>query len=200
MIYDLEKSLRKVKYELSTQSVRKLPIDQGVEWAFMGRSNSGKSSLLNSLTGVKIAKTSKTPGRTQCMNVFSLDESTRLIDFPGYGFAKVNKEQIVKWHAMIEQYINSRACLAGICIITDIRHVGIKTDMDFFSLACSQNVPIRIILNKADKLSKNQIMQSVQKMQSIVQIFNHPDISVQQYSVLKQTGADFLITWLQEHS
>lgn len=193
---EFEKSLRKVKYDLSTQNINKLPIDQGYEWAFMGRSNAGKSSLLNSLTGVKIAKTSKTPGRTQCMNVFSLSETHRIIDFPGYGFAKVNKEQILKWQLMVEQYLEHRECLKGICIVTDIRHVGIKADLDFFNIACAYEVPIRIILNKADKLSKNQVAKACQKMQNITKIFNHPSITLQAYSVLRKMGLTSLKEWL----
>ena len=195
---ELKKVLRQAKYELSTQNINKLPEDQGQEWAFMGRSNAGKSSLLNSLTGSKIAKTSKTPGRTQCMNVFSLNQYARLVDFPGYGFAKVNKKQQDIWQAMIGNYLHYRNCLSGICIITDIRHVGIKTDLDFFNLACAYEVPILIVLNKSDKLSKNKIANAKKDMQNIIKVFNHKHISIQEYSAFNNTGNEQLIQWLSQ--
>lgn len=189
-------ALRRVKYSQSTQSQIKLPDDHGFEWAFMGRSNAGKSSLLNSLTGVRIARTSKTPGRTQCMNVFEISEQHRIIDFPGYGFAKVNKQQVDKWQVMIERYLFERQSLCGICIIMDIRHIGLKTDLDFLNLACNIQIPIRIVLNKADKLSKNQAAQACIQMQKLCQVFDHQNISVGQYSTLKTIGKEELIAWL----
>lgn len=189
-------ALRRIKYQLSTQKQSALPEDYGYEWAFMGRSNAGKSSLLNSLTGVKIAKTSKTPGRTQCMNVFEIAEDYRLIDFPGYGFAKVNKSQIIKWQSMVEQYLSNRQSLCGICIIMDIRHIGLKTDLEFLHLACSTQIPIRIVLNKADKLSKNQAQQACWNMEKLCKIFVHSNISIGQYSTLKNIGQHELTTWL----
>lgn len=190
------KSLRRVKYSQSTQSQTSLPPDFGREWAFMGRSNAGKSSLLNSLTGVKIAKTSKTPGRTQCMNVFELDHDHRLVDFPGYGYAKANKQQTHKWHNMIEKYLRQRASLCGICVIIDIRHIGLANDLDFLNFICALEIPIKILLNKADKLSKNQAIQACNKMKNLCQVFAHPNLSINQYSTVKDIGKDDLISWL----
>lgn len=193
---EFSSALRRVKYSQSTQSQLSLPTDIGFEWAFMGRSNAGKSSLLNSLTGVKIAKTSKTPGRTQCMNVFEISTQHRIIDFPGYGFAKVNKQQIFKWQTMIERYLMERNSLCGICIIMDIRHIGLQSDLEFLNLACSHPTPIRIVLNKADKISKNQAAQACLEMKKLCQVFNHHSISVGQYSTLKTIGKNELIQWL----
>ena len=195
-IKEFNAALRRINYECSTQEHKKLPFDYGFEWAFMGRSNAGKSSLLNSLTGVKIAKTSKTPGRTQCMNSFNFSENHRIIDFPGYGFAKVDKQQIAKWELMIKKYLKNRNSLCGICIVMDIRHIGLKADLNFLEMTSNQTVPIRIVLNKCDKQSKNDNLRSLTEMQRIVKSYNHKNTSIQQFSTLKNIGADELIQWL----
>lgn len=193
---EFTKALRRAKYIQSTQAQNSLPIDLGQEWAFMGRSNAGKSSLLNSITGIKIAKTSKTPGRTKCMNIFEISHHTRIVDFPGYGFAKVSKQEIQKWEYMIDNYLQTRNCLAGICIVIDIRHIGLKSDLEFLNLACSYEIPIRIVLNKADKLSKNKIAQAIMTAKKMLSVFKHPNITVQQYSTTHHIGKSELISWL----
>jgi len=154
------------KFIKSAISVKDLPTDTGSEVSFCGRSNSGKSSVLNVLTGnKKLAKTSKTPGRTQSMNVFSLDPSceNRIVDLPGYGFANVSKAMRKEWGKVIGQYLNSRKSLKGIVIIMDIRHPFMNSDLTLIEWSRETNTPFKILFNKADKFSKNKAIKEVTK-------------------------------------
>lgn len=194
---NIAKLIRQAKYIQSTVKVSQLPEDVGVEFAFMGRSNAGKSSVINALTGIKIAKTSKTPGRTQCMNVFELNSDHRLVDFPGYGFAKISIEQTKKWRMMVRRYLQKRQCITAICIIMDIRHPNQKTDLEFMSECYELNLPIHILLNKADKLSKNQAQSALLKLKnsSSFQLLNQP--SAQIFSARTKLGHQCFCEHLQ---
>lgn len=136
------------------------------EICFLGRSNVGKSSLINQLTkNKKLAKTSKTPGRTQAMNVFSLNSSSenRIIDLPGYGFANVSKDMRKEWGRIINQYLNYRKSLKGIVIIMDIRHSFRDSDLSLIEWSIETRTPVRVLLNKADKIPKNKVITEVRK-------------------------------------
>src|SRR3990167_6953841 len=114
---------QKAYFLLSVAEIKQLPADQGIEVAIVGRSNSGKSSVLNRLTQSKrLARVSKTPGRTQMINIFVIDEDRRLADLPGYGFAKAPLAAKRKWEQVIDAYIRDRACLQGLILVMDIRH------------------------------------------------------------------------------
>ena len=152
------------KFIGSYPSTQDLPVDQGSEIAFCGRSNCGKSSILNALTNnKKLAKTSKTPGRTQSINVFEIKSNSdfKIIDLPGYGYAKVSKKMRASWGQEIEKYLMTRQCLNALCIIMDIRHPFKDDDESLIDWCESKDLPMILLLNKADKLSKSQIAQTV---------------------------------------
>ena len=152
------------KFIGSYPSAEDLPVDQGSEIAFCGRSNCGKSSILNALTNnKKLAKTSKTPGRTQSINVFEIKSNSdfKIIDLPGYGYAKVSKKMRASWGQEIEKYLMTRQCLNALCIIMDIRHPFKEDDESLIDWCESKDLPMILLLNKADKLSKSQIAKTV---------------------------------------
>ena len=152
------------KFIGSYPSTKDLPVDQGSEIAFCGRSNCGKSSILNALTNnKKLAKTSKTPGRTQSINVFEIKSNSdfKIIDLPGYGYAKVSKKMRASWGQEIEKYLMTRQCLNALCIIMDIRHPFKEDDESLIDWCESKDLPMILLLNKADKLSKSQIAKTV---------------------------------------
>ena len=155
----------------SFQSHEELPVDTGDEIAFCGRSNSGKSSVINALTkNKKLAKTSKTPGRTQSINLFCLKDEgeKRLIDLPGYGYAKVSKSKRKEWGLIIDEYLNLRESLRGLIIIMDIRHPLKDSDQMLISWCQKTQTPFLILLNKSDKLSKNQTRSELMKVKKRV--------------------------------
>ena len=140
----------------SAQKATQFPADSGREVAFVGRSNSGKSSAINAITARRrLARTSKTPGRTQLINFFEVDETCRLVDLPGYGYAKVAAAVRQQWRVLLQAYFDERRSLAGLFITVDIRR-GLK-DLDQVMLSWSRaaGVPAAVLLTKADKLSRN---------------------------------------------
>ena len=148
-----------------------LPKDEGSEIAFCGRSNCGKSSVLNALTNnKKLAKTSKTPGRTQAINVFEIisKKNFKIIDLPGYGYAKVSKKMRSAWGQEIEEYLTSRECLKALCIIMDIRHPFKEDDLNLIDWCENRALPMILLLNKSDKLSKNKVSQAVMNAKKIL--------------------------------
>ena len=145
-----------LKFRKSAQKASQFPADSGREVAFAGRSNSGKSSAINAITGRRrLARTSKTPGRTQLINFFEADETRRLVDLPGYGYAKVAEAVRQQWRVLLEAYFHGRRSLVGLFITVDIRR-GLN-DLDEVMLAWSREagVPAAILLTKTDKLSRN---------------------------------------------
>lgn len=154
------------KFSKSAISVKDLPSDRGSEVSFCGRSNSGKSSVLNALTGNKnLARTSKTPGRTQALNIFTVDSAleNRIVDLPGYGFAKVSKDKRREWGRVIGKYLNSRKSLKGLVVIMDIRHPFKNSDLSLIEWSKETQIPLKVLLNKADKISKNKVINEVMK-------------------------------------
>ena len=148
--------LSKAAFTISAPDIRRLPADSGIEVAFAGRSNAGKSSALNTLTNQRgLARISKTPGRTQLINVFEVAENRRLIDLPGYGFAKVPLEMKIKWQKALAEYLEKRMSLKGLVILMDIRHPMKDLDVDLIVWANDCNLPVLALLTKADKVSHN---------------------------------------------
>ncbi len=140
----------------SAQKATQFPADSGREVAFVGRSNSGKSSAINAITARRrLARTSKTPGRTQLINFFEVDETCRLVDLPGYGYAKVAAAVRQQWRVLLQAYFDERRSLAGLFITVDIRRGLNDLDQVMLSWSRAAGVPAAVLLTKADKLSRN---------------------------------------------
>ena len=156
----------KINFDRSCPGEQFFPDDEGIELAICGRSNSGKSSVLNMLANQKkLAKTSNTPGRTQSINFFNINEdsSKKLVDLPGYGYAKASKKMQKEWGQQITKYMASRRSLRGIILIMDVRHSLQESDLNFIAWCEQYNLPMQILLNKSDKLSKNKASQELIK-------------------------------------
>lgn len=180
--------LSKAKFVISAPDIRKLPADTGIEVAFAGRSNAGKSSALNTLTQQKsLARTSKTPGRTQLINVFEISPEQRLVDLPGYGFAKVPLEMKKKWQRALGEYLEKRESLKGLVVLMDIRHPLKDLDQDLIEWAVDSELPVLALLTKADKLSQGKASAEVLKVKKILKPLGG-DVKVQAFSSLKKTG------------
>ncbi len=173
------------------------------EVAFAGRSNAGKSSAMNYLTGQKIAKTSKTPGRTQLLNFFALGEGEDyfLVDLPGYGYAKVARDTREKWQQFIADYLTQRQALVGVVIVMDCRHPLQPIDTMMLDFCADTQLQAHVILTKADKLSRNQQMQTLHMLEKNLKN-EWPFASAQLFSSTKRSGADtlgeVLNTWLYD--
>lgn len=182
--------LNKARFTISAPDIRRLPEDEGIEVAFAGRSNAGKSSALNALTNQRgLARTSKTPGRTQLINVFEVEENRRLVDLPGYGFAKVPLAMKEKWQKALGEYLEKRACLKGLVVLMDIRHPLKDLDMDLIHWAAESDLPVLALLTKCDKLSQGKRSAEVLAVKKSLAKLN-ADISVQAFSSLKYTGVE----------
>ena len=146
-----------IDFEKSISELSQSPEDIGSEVAFVGRSNAGKSTAINSITNRNsLAKTSKTPGRTQLINFFKINDNTRFVDLPGYGFAKASKEKQKSWNRLVTDYIKYRQSLKGVVLIIDIRRGFGEMDLMFLDFYLPLNKQLHILLTKADKLSKQK--------------------------------------------
>ncbi|MDE2270540.1 MAG: YihA family ribosome biogenesis GTP-binding protein [Xanthomonadaceae bacterium] len=154
-----ENPLQGAAFVLAAHRLDQLPPDSGVEIAFAGRSNAGKSSALNALVGHgSLARTSKTPGRTQQMVVFALPDGRRLVDLPGYGYAKVPPALRAHWKQEIDAYLRKRQSLRGLVLIADIRHALTPFDRQMLAFCADIQLPCLVLLSKADKLSRAQML------------------------------------------
>ncbi len=196
--------LSKATFTLSAPDIRRLPADSGIEVAFAGRSNAGKSSALNTLTNQRsLARTSKTPGRTQLINIFEIAENKRLVDLPGYGFAKVPMEMKKKWQKALGEYLEKRECLKGLVILMDIRHPLKDLDMDLIQWAADGDLPVLALLTKSDKLSQGKVSAQVLAVKKELAKLN-ADIKVQAFSSLKRSGSEqadkIICDWFQDEN
>jgi GTP-binding protein len=175
------------------------PADGGREVAFCGRSNAGKSSAINTLTeSARLARTSKTPGRTQLLNFFALNESARLVDLPGYGYAQTSKEIQAHWKRHLDHYLRERLSLVGLVLVMDIRHPLRPFDWMMLEWAQARVLPVCILLTKADKLSRNQAQQSRLKvLKSLAEVNISEQVNVQCFSTLSREGMAELIALLK---
>ncbi|WP_420808384.1 ribosome biogenesis GTP-binding protein YihA/YsxC [Aliidiomarina sanyensis] len=181
-------NFQNARFVTSAPDIRHLSADEGMEVAFAGRSNAGKSSALNVLTRQKsLARTSKTPGRTQQINVFALDEKRRLIDLPGYGFAKVPLEMKLKWQQALSEYLQARKCLRGLVVLMDIRHPLKDLDQELIHWAVASDLPVLVVLTKADKLKSGVRKATLMKVQEAIPGFGG-DVSVITFSSLNKSG------------
>ena len=161
--------------------------DQGAEVAFAGRSNSGKSSAINAIVGRKgLARTSKTPGRTQLVNFFSLGGERRITDLPGYGYARVPESVRRHWDRLMDAYFRRRRSLAGLFLVMDVRHPLTDFDRHLLAWAGEAACPVHILLTKADKLSRGRGIVTLQAVRREL----GPGVSLQLFSALKGTGID----------
>lgn len=167
-IETLIKIYRSATFTTSAAKITQLPLDEGHEIAIVGRSNAGKSTFLNILTGQKsLAKISKTPGRTQLMNVFDLAiEGRRIVDLPGYGFAKVSQSMKFDWEKHLGDYLVYRESLKGVVVLMDIRHPLQDLDKMMLGALIRQQLPVHILLTKADKISKSTGLQTLRQVQN----------------------------------
>lgn len=188
---------RNCRYLTSAHKVSQLPPDTGREIAIAGRSNAGKSTTLNSLTGDKrMAKTSKTPGRTQLLNVFDLGNDRRIIDLPGYGYAKVPPKIKAHWQREINRYLTERNSLIGLVVVMDIRHPLREFDRNLLAWAHDTGLKSHVLLNKADKLKSGKIKQAMMTVSKDLAGFA-PSASIQTFSAMRHQGKDELAQTLQ---
>jgi len=167
---------------------RQFPPDEGAEVAFAGRSNAGKSSALNAITGRRdLARTSKTPGRTQLINFFGLDDGRhRLADLPGYGYAKVPGRMRAHWQELLSRYVEARASLAGLILVMDSRHPLTDFDQQMLAWTSHQQVPVHVLLTKADKLSRSEGANVLKQVRSAIEA----QASAQLFSAVAKTGVE----------
>ncbi len=194
-------NFRKAQFLVSAETLSQCPPDSGFEVAFAGRSNAGKSSAINTLTdNKKLARTSKTPGRTQLMNFFSLDDERRLVDLPGYGYAKVPEAMKLKWQRHLNEYLQERDCLRGVVLLMDIRHPLQEFDEMVINWATQSELPLHILLTKADKLKPNAARNEVFKIKNVLKSYGG-EFTAQPFSALKKQGLkeleEVLNVWYQ---
>jgi GTP-binding protein len=189
-------------FVMSAPDIRHLPSDAGIEVAFAGRSNAGKSSALNTLTQQKsLARTSKTPGRTQLINLFEVKPGIRLVDLPGYGYAEVPEEMKRKWQRALGEYLQMRNSLKGLVVLMDIRHPLKDLDHQMIQWAVDVGTPVMLLLTKADKLASGARQAQIKMVREAVKEFMG-DIQVEAFSSPKKMGVDKLSdklnTWFSE--
>jgi GTP-binding protein len=197
----MSKYYRRATFLLSAPSVQQAPADEGFEVAFAGRSNAGKSSAINTLTDNKgLARTSKTPGRTQQLMFFQLDDEHRLIDLPGYGYAKVSETVKQKWQRYMTEYLVKRQSLRGLVLVMDIRHPMTDYDREMLSLCHHAELPVHILLTKADKLKKGPANSTLYRVAADIEEMGI-EASLQIFSSHNKTGIEdvheILDEWLQ---
>ena len=174
----------------SAAKLGQLPPDAGIEVAFAGRSNAGKSSGLNTIIGVKgLARSSKTPGRTQLINLFQLDDERRLVDLPGYGYARVPDEIKHRWQETLGQYLQERECLSGLMLFMDSRHPLKDLDVQMLEWSIFSQLKVHILLTKADKSSRGASLATLKQVQNSLKKYGNA-VSVQLFSALTKQGVD----------
>ncbi|NWG38488.1 MAG: YihA family ribosome biogenesis GTP-binding protein [Hydrogenophilaceae bacterium] len=177
-----------LSYATSAATLAQLPQSR-VEIAFAGRSNAGKSSAINTLAGHKrLAFVSKTPGRTQLINFFGVDEGQFIVDLPGYGYAKVPAEIRERWENVLSAYLQTREALAGLVLIMDARHPLTPLDRRMLDWFLPRGLPVHILLTKADKLSRGAAGKTLHEVRKALK--NSPQVSVQLFSSLAKQGIE----------
>src|SRR5690606_12892356 len=197
----LTNMIKKAEFLISNTDYRKCPSPYKPQFAFIGRSNVGKSSLINMLTNNKnLAKTSCTPGKTQLINHFGIDDRWYMVDLPGYGFAKVGKSLKSAWEGMIKGYLTHRENLLVTFVLVDSRLEPQKLDLEFI-LWCAQNeVPIVLVFTKADKLAKSSVQRNVAKfIKATEEIFEEAPLYFTT-SAENMEGRETLINFIEENT
>lgn len=185
-----QKLLSGARFALSVPNVGDMPNDNGIEIAFAGRSNTGKSSAINVLCGQRgLARTSRTPGRTQHLVVFELDGPRRLVDLPGFGYAKVSKRIRRHWDRALPEYLETRRSLAGLMVVMDVRHPLKPQEVMLVDWCANADVPLHVLLNKCDKLNKGQAQNALLKVSRYLEAAGGA-ATAQLFSALKRTGIE----------
>jgi len=198
-----QKEFQNINFLISVPKPSLAPPDSGAEVAFAGRSNAGKSSAINAITHRKaLARTSKTPGRTQLLIFFNLDDTRRLVDLPGYGFAKVPTRVKREWGLSMTKYFEERQSLQGLILLMDVRHPMTDFDQEMLQWCDSVNMPVHILLTKADKLKKGPAKASLMKVQKA--LAEYPLVTIQLFSATKKIGLEqaqaLILDWLATDS
>ena len=184
---------KKTEFVFGVTSYKNLPEDIGYEILLAGRSNAGKSSALNVLTdNKKLARISKTPGRTTEINFFKVNENLKLLDLPGYGFAKSSKAKKQDWGPLLGQYFQKRQALTAVIIFMDIRHPLKESDWDMIQLCRDFNVPFLPVLTKSDKLSNNKIATAIKNVKNKIHEVDALAISSQNGTGFDKFSAEIL--------
>ena len=174
----------------SAAKLSQSPEDTGYEIAFAGRSNAGKSSAINTLCQqTALARTSRTPGRTQLLNFFRIDDQRRLVDLPGYGYAAVAQDIKADWQGALADYLEKRECLRGVILMMDSRHPLKDYDIQMLEWANHIEIPVHVLLTKVDKLNRKEQAISLERVDAALKEFSL-DFSVQLFSSLKRWGVD----------
>lgn len=203
----VEEMLRQATFLRGAPTLKALPDDDGIEVAFAGRSNAGKSSAINTITGRRaLARTSRTPGRTQEINFFELPATEddgpprRLVDLPGYGFAKVALDVRLRWQQVMHRFLETRQGLRGLMLVVDCRRDLSVEDQQLLDWSKNAALPVHVLLTKADKLSRNQGQQALAAFRRTAGL-RWPEAEAQLFSSLKRDGLDIararLAKWLE---
>ncbi|MCR5886383.1 ribosome biogenesis GTP-binding protein YihA/YsxC [Hymenobacter sp. J193] len=191
--------IRSAKFLTSNTRVDQCPVPDKPEYAFIGRSNVGKSSLINMLTGHKgLAKTSAQPGKTQLINHFIINDTWYLVDLPGYGYAKVSKTSRTAWERMIKFYLRERPNLSCVFVLIDSRHPPLVPDLEFIEMLGTMEVPFVLVFTKADKQSASRTQQNVADYtQKLGETWDElPRLFIT--SASEKTGRDDVLTFIEE--
>lgn len=186
-------------YAISAVKEEQYPKDNLPEIALAGRSNVGKSSLINSLLGRKnLARTSSQPGKTQTLNFYVVNQDFYLVDVPGYGYAKVSQVQRQKFGEMIQDYLETRENLQGLILLTDSRHEPTKDDIAMYNYALYLNLPILVICTKIDKVKKSQENKVIANLNKKLDLA-YDNVSVLTYSAVKKTHVKEVWDWIEQN-
>lgn len=181
--------IKSINLETVVGITSKLPVNEHPEFAFAGKSNVGKSSLINSLMNRKsYARVSSEPGKTQTINYYNINDSVYLVDLPGYGFAKVSKETKEKWGKMIERYLKTSNQLKVVFLLVDIRHEPSQNDCDMYGWICANGFEPIVIATKSDKISKGQIDKQIKIIKTKLKTV--PNTTVIPFSALNKSGLE----------
>ena len=194
-----KKEIVSAEYIVSAPSIRECPQTNIPEYAFIGRSNVGKSSLINMLTGRKnLARTSSTPGKTQTINYFLINREWHIVDLPGYGWAKTGREKKKQWSKNVQQYLLERNALTLLFILLDIRLVPQDIDIELINWAGENGIPLAIVFTKVDKLSKNKVTGSVDRYKKTLFQFWDELPPVFLSSAKNRTGKEDILNYIHQ--